>query len=189
MTDWKNRIVRYGVQPADQFTPNPKNPRKHPDKQRQAVTGSLDSVGILAPVVINVRTGRMIDGHLRVDLALANGNAELPFVEVDLSEEEEALALATFDFTTVMAEYDPAMLDSLLEGVHTDNAALQSMIAELAGGAGLYADDGGPGPLGANDFEYQEKFGVLVECVDASEQEAVYNELLERGLKVKVLVV
>lgn len=144
MTDWKNRIVRYGVQPADQFTPNPKNPRKHPDKQRQAVTGSLDSVGILAPVVINIRTGKMIDGHLRVDLARANGNAELPFVEVDLSEEEEALALATFDFTTALAEYDPAMLDSLLEGVHTDNAALQSMIAELADSVGLYTDEAAP---------------------------------------------
>lgn len=189
MTNWANRITRHGVQSADQFLANPRNPRKHPQKQRDAVKGSLNTLGWIAPVIVNARTGYMIDGHERVWQALQNDNAEVPFIEVDLSEAEENLALASFDWITHLAVYDPDNLDALLRDVQTDDVALQAVIAELAESVELYAGGDGPGPLGANDFEYQEKFGVLVECVDASEQEAVYNELLERGLKVRVLVV
>jgi hypothetical protein len=140
-SQWQNRIVRYGVQPADQFTANPRNPRKHPQKQRDAVEGSLNTLGWIAPVVVNVRTGYMIDGHERVWQALARDNAPVPFVEVDLSEDEEALALATFDFITYMAEYDRDNLDALLREVNTDDAALQAAIAELSESVGLYTDE------------------------------------------------
>lgn len=138
MTDWRNRIVRYGTQPADQFTANPRNPRKHPQKQRDAVAGSLDTLGWIAPVIVNVRTGYMIDGHERVWQALSNGG-DVPFVEVDLSEDEEALALASFDWITYLAEYDRDILDDLLREVNTDDAALQAVIAELAESVNLYA--------------------------------------------------
>lgn len=131
MTDWRNRITRYGTQPADQFVANPRNPRKHPQKQRDAVAGSLNTLGWIAPVVVNARTGYVIDGHERIFQALVD-NADVPFVEVDLSEDEEALALASFDWITYLAEYDRDILDDLLHEVNTDDAALQAVIAELA---------------------------------------------------------
>lgn len=36
---------------------------------------------------------------------------------------------------------------------------------------------------------YRERFGVIVECDDAAEQEAVYVELRDRGWKCKVVTV
>ncbi len=144
MTNWANRITRHGVQSADQFLANPRNPRKHPQKQRDAVKGSLNTLGWIAPVIVNARTGYMIDGHERVWQALQNDNAEVPFVEVDLSEAEENLALASFDWITHLAVYDPDNLDALLRDVQTDDVALQAVIAELAGSVGLYTDDAVP---------------------------------------------
>ena len=51
---------------------------------------------------------------------------------MDLSEDEERLALAVFDPITNMAETDAAILDELLQQVNTGEAALQSLLADLA---------------------------------------------------------
>jgi len=56
---------------------------------------------------------------------------------VDLSPEEEALALATFDPITYMAETDAAALDALLRQVNTGEESLQALLAEMADNAGL----------------------------------------------------
>lgn len=141
MTDWRNRIIGHGEQPADQFTANPRNPRRHPQKQRDAVAGSLATLGWIAPVIVNKRTGYVIDGHERIWQAMAQDNADVPYVEVDLSEDEEALALATFDWITYLAEYDRDILDDLLREVNTDNVALQEVITQLATLQGVIPPD------------------------------------------------
>ena len=88
MTDYKNRIVGHGTKPASQFQAHPNNWRKHPQNQRSAVRGSLESLGWVAEVIENVTTGRLIDGHERVWNALQNGDAEVPYIQVELTEME-----------------------------------------------------------------------------------------------------
>ncbi|HOJ21828.1 MAG TPA: hypothetical protein PLY56_09860, partial [Armatimonadota bacterium] len=99
MTDspsiWRNRIVGYGEQPASQFLANPNNWRIHPQAQREALRGALNEVGWVQAVIVNRRTGYLVDGHERVWQALQNGDALVPYIEVDLSPEEEAYVLAT----------------------------------------------------------------------------------------------
>jgi DNA modification methylase len=132
-TPWKNRIMRYGEMRADQFLANPANPRRHPAQQREALRGSFDALGIIAPVLVNARTQFMIDGHARVEECLSRDEGMMiPFIEVDLSEDEEALALASFDWITQMATYDRAALDELLQTVDTDSPALQALLDDLA---------------------------------------------------------
>lgn len=141
-TDWQNRIVRYGVQAADQFTANPRNPRRHPQTQRDAVKGSLDTLGFIAPVIVNRQSGFLIDGHERVMQALGQGDeTPVPFIEVDLSEDEEALALASFDWITYMATYDQDVLTDLLKDIDTDNAALQALLDDIAAQNNITLDD------------------------------------------------
>ena len=139
-TTFQNRIIGYDVKSADQFQAHPLNWRKHPQKQRAAVNASLRELGWVAAVIENVRTGNLIDGHERVWQAL-DKNEPVPYLKVDLSEEEERLALATFDAITGMAETDAAKLDELVREVNTGEAALQEMLAELAVTAGLQAPD------------------------------------------------
>lgn len=127
---FENRIISYGTKAADQFEPNPSNWRTHPQRQRDAVQASLRELGWIGVVVENRRTGRLIDGHERVWQALPN-NEPVPFIEVDLSEEEEKLALTVFDPITYMAETDSALLDELLREVDTGEGALQELILQM----------------------------------------------------------
>lgn len=115
-TSWKNRIIEQSVEmPIEELLPNPKNWRKHPKKQREALGDVLSEVGLVQGVVFNRRTGRLVDGHLRVQLAKDHGRESLPATVVDLSEEEEALVLATLDPIGAMAETDKAAFHALIQ--------------------------------------------------------------------------
>lgn len=120
--EWKNRIIGHWSKPASQFQAHPNNWRKHPARQRKAVKGSLDDLGWIDTVIENVRTGHLIDGHERVWQAMDNGDAEVPYIQVDLSEAEEAQALLSLDAIAALAESDAEKIDALLQEVKTDNA-------------------------------------------------------------------
>jgi DNA modification methylase len=137
MTDFKNRIVGHGSKPASQFQAHPNNWRKHPKNQRSAVKGSLDSLGWVAEVIENVTTGRLIDGHERVWNALQNGDAEVPFIQVELTEAEEAQALLSLDAIAALAETDREQVNALLEQVNTDNADVMQFLTDFAKESGL----------------------------------------------------
>jgi DNA modification methylase len=129
---WRNRIVGHGSKPADQFTGHPNNPRKHPQSQRDALRGSLDTLGWVAPVIESVNSGFIIDGHERIWQALAADNAEVPYIQVDLTPEEESQALLSLDFIAAMAETDKVNMDELLRSFNSDNADVQTFLAGLA---------------------------------------------------------
>lgn len=131
MTEWKNRIVGHGELPADQFLVNPFNPRIHPEPQRKAVEASLTRLGWIAPVIVNKTTQHVIDGHERIWQAIGNGNALVPYIEVELTEDEEKVALMTFDYITLMAEYDPDMLATLQAQIE-EESGLDDVIKQMA---------------------------------------------------------
>lgn len=110
---------------------NIKNWRKHPKFQRDALEGVLREVGWVQDVIVNQQTQRLVDGHLRVALAIEKGEKQIPVKLVDLTEAEEALVLATIDPITSMAETDAGALDALLREVKTGEAALQSLLSDL----------------------------------------------------------
>lgn len=140
MTQWLNRIVRYGEEAPEQLLANPRNFRTHPNAQRNAMRGVLDEIGFVAPVIVNENTGHVLDGHLRIEEALSRGQTTLPVAYVRLSEVEEAEALATFDRLGALAGQDAALLDDLLRDVSSADSGVQEMLAGLAASAGLDYD-------------------------------------------------
>jgi hypothetical protein len=131
-TVWQNRIVGHADVDPQTLTANPLNFRRHPKAQADATTGSLNELGWVQDVLVNKTTGCMIDGHLRVELALKHGAATVPVKYVELSEAEERLALATLDPLTYMAETDAAALEALLGEVGAEDAALGEMLEQMA---------------------------------------------------------
>ena len=128
---WESRIVGHGeAAPAD-LVGNPRNWRTHPKAQRDALAGVLDQVGWVQDVIVNRRTGYLVDGHARVAVAAQRGETSVPVVYVDLSEDEELLILATLDPLAAMAEADTDALADLLASVTSEDAALTSMLQEL----------------------------------------------------------
>lgn len=133
-------IVGYRLVPPDQLLAHPLNARRHPAAQRETLRASLRQLGWIAPVVVNLTTGHVVDGHARVEEALSAGAEVVPVVEVELTPEQEALALAVYDPITSQAIYDREALDSLLREVSTDEQALAGLLADLAQTAGLEYD-------------------------------------------------
>ncbi len=132
MSQWRNRIVRYGeVDPADLLA-NPNNFRRHPVHQQKALSGLIGEIGYLDPVLIQDGTDMVIDGHLRVELAMREGITSIPVQYVDLSDSEAALALASFDPVSALATADADKLRELLDDVSTGDAAVMQMLSDLA---------------------------------------------------------
>jgi len=134
---WRNRIVGTGEEAPDQLLANPANWRIHPKPQQDALNDALDDIGWIQQVVVNRQSGHLIDGHLRVSLAMRNNEPTVPVLYVDLDPREEALALATLDPIAAMAAADKQQLDALLREVDTGSAALQEMLSDLAAKSGL----------------------------------------------------
>ena len=131
MADWKNRIVGLGAEDPTQLLANPLNFRRHPAAQRAALRGSLDTVGWVQLPTVNKRTGFLVDGHARVEEAISKGEKAIPVLYVDLSPEEERIALATEDKIGSMAELDDLRLNELLEDMHVDSPGLQALIDSM----------------------------------------------------------
>lgn len=70
-TAWRSRIVGTGEEAPDQLLANPRNWRIHPKAQQDALAGVLSEVGWVQNVIVNQRTGYVIDGHARVALAIS----------------------------------------------------------------------------------------------------------------------
>jgi DNA modification methylase len=140
---FKNRIIGYGEEQVDQIMFNPQNWRIHPKSQQDALTGVLEEVGWVQNVIVNKRTGHLVDGHLRVQLADRAGEKTIPVTYVDLSESEEMTVLATIDPIAAMAATDKEKLDEVLRQVHADDARIQKAIADLAANEGLYKTEDG----------------------------------------------
>jgi ParB-like chromosome segregation protein Spo0J len=136
----QNRIVGSGEEPLDQIQFNPRNWRVHPLNQQNALKGVLEEVGWVQEVIVNKRTGNLIDGHLRCQLAAREGAKTIPVKYVDLSEEEEALVLATIDPIAAMATTDRAKLDDLMRGIQSDNEQVQALVKEIAEKENLLID-------------------------------------------------
>lgn len=146
MTDlalaWKNRIIEHDIWEASRFMANPKNWRLHPKNQAAALTASLEQIGWIDEVKVNINTGFVLDGHLRVTLALSIGpRTPVPVMLLELSEEEEDLALATFDPITAMAEADKEKVAALLETLHTEDARLNALLQKIREEEGLISID------------------------------------------------
>lgn len=138
---WRNRIIGYAEIAANQLLANPDNPRIHPAKQLDALEGSLSELGWYDVILVNKRTGYLIDGHARVEQALSlNETMKVPVLYVDLTPEEEALAIATHDYMTYLATYEPELLEGLLAKTHAQSLSLQNLISSLASDSGLLYD-------------------------------------------------
>jgi DNA modification methylase len=130
MSNWRNRIV--GNEDVDPKTINlnPSNYRDHPEYQRAVMSGILDEIGWIQTVVVNKNTNNIIDGHLRVEIAIENGDETVPVTYVDLDEEEERKALITFNPVAQLARENKKKLEKTLQNLDIKNENMVKL-AEL----------------------------------------------------------
>ena len=181
---WTNRITRQAEVAPDQLLANPWNWRVHPKAQQDALAAVLERVGWVQRVIVNETTGHVVDGHLRVALALQRDEPRIPVSYVALTEAEEQLALATFDAIAGLAGRDVDALRQVLDGIEAEG--------ELAAALALLHPDGPvePGPDENPDVsppDEQGTLGVLVTFPDEAGQASGYDELTQMGYEVRVV--
>ena len=139
---WNNCIAGYKTMHPDELTANDKNWREHPDLQNEAMLSLFSKIGWLQNVIWNKTTGKLLDGHLRLNLAIAHGQTEIPVTIVELTEDEENLALITYDTISAMASANSDKLQALLDSIDDDSidSSIRDTIDVAVGMAGLYED-------------------------------------------------
>lgn len=166
---FRSRIVGHSEEDPTDLLANPRNWRVHPGRQRDALRGSLESVGWVQSVIVNDRTGHVVDGHARIEEAISRGEATVPVVHVDLSEEEENLVLATLDPIGAMATTDRAKLEELLGEAAPSNRALADLLERLRPGGG----DAYTGEIRVPRYEPTGAKPAVAELVDLSKVAAL----------------
>ena len=128
MPDYDNRIVGYDacVDPSD-LLGHPENWRIHPKNQQDALKGSLEQLGWIDCVTVNVNTQHVVDGHLRASEAISADSC-CPVMWVDLTEDEELVALASFDTITGLAITDSDRLRSIADRCKFQSEALAATV-------------------------------------------------------------
>jgi DNA modification methylase len=134
---WERRIVDHAVVAPSTLLAHPQNWRRHPEAQRRAMRAVLDDVGWVQSVIVNRETGHILDGHLRVEEAVARGEALVPVGYVELTAEQERRVLALFDPIGALASPDPAALADLLASFEVTDGELKVLLADLAASAGV----------------------------------------------------
>lgn len=138
MLQLHNRITGEGDESPEALLANPFNFRRHPKWQRDALLAQMRQLGWVQRVIVNTRTGHLIDGHLRAELALEHRLPTVPVIYVDLTDDEERLALATLDPISALAEQDQTLLTGLIAGLPDyDDPDLTALLDQLAGAAAL----------------------------------------------------
>ena len=131
---WRNRITGLiYLDNADDIAAHQHNWRTHDDAQRETLRGLLGQVGIVDAAIgyYSADAGgkmKLIDGHLRREEIRVG----LPVLMTDLNDEEAALVLATLDPLAAMAGVDAAHLNTLLHQLSSGDAAVQTMLSNLA---------------------------------------------------------
>ena len=129
----RDRIKEFRRVKASELVPNPKNWRRHPKAQMDALAGLLNEIGYAdALLVRQLPDGKfmIIDGHLR---AATTPDTHVPVLVLDITEEEADKLLATLDPLAAMAEADRERIKALIETVHTDSAAVEELLKRAAG--------------------------------------------------------
>lgn len=124
----RDRIVELRRVPASELLADPRNWRRHPERQVKALRTMLEDVGIADAVLARETPDGLvlIDGHLRKEIL---PDEVVPVLVLDVDEAEAAKLLATIDPLAAMAETDQAALDALLAEMSVSDKELVTFFA------------------------------------------------------------
>src|ERR1039457_7014031 len=127
----RDRVTELRRVPAGSLLPSPKNWRRHPRAQADALRGPLSEIGYADALLARETPEglQLIDGHLRAEIT---PDVEVPVLVLDVTEAEADKLLLSLDPLAAMAEGDADALRALLSQVETDSDAVQKMLNGLA---------------------------------------------------------
>ena len=115
MTSVKIKLVNKKI---EELIPAPYNPRYMTEKQRAGLEYSIDTFGIVEPIVWNKTTGHIVGGHQRYEKLVKDGVTDVDVVEVELSDEKEKALNIALNHKGISGEFDQLHLEYLLSEIN-----------------------------------------------------------------------
>src|SRR6185295_17642503 len=120
LTKIRSRIKELRHVKASELKANPKNWRKHPKQQVDALKAVLGQVGFVqAAIGRELPDGsiELLDGHARTGVAEQENDSLVPVLVLDLTDAEADFVLATFDPIGTLAQGDGEILSNLVKNI------------------------------------------------------------------------
>ena len=150
------------------------NPRQIGDDERARLREGLESLGLVAPLVFNKRTGNLVSGHQRLsilDELEGTKDYRLTVARIDVSASEERRLNLLLNNPKAQGTWDDEKLKAVIEQLN----------GELAG-TGFSADDFTQSIREAEKSMAAESFQIVVECKNGSEQGRLLKRFEREGL-------
>lgn len=128
---FRDRIKELRRVPARELAVNPKNYRRHPKIQQDAVRAVLEEIGYAGALLARQDPEghlTLLDGHLRAELT---PDETVPVLVLDVSEAEGDKLLLTFDPLSTLASLDQAALDTLRGNTTFERVELSHLVTSL----------------------------------------------------------
>lgn len=180
-----NKIVGHEMVPPDQLLANPNNFRVHSRAQKDNMKAMLKEIGWLDEIIVNANSQNMVNGHMRADIAVEENEPYVPVRYVDLTDDEEKLALAFFDNIGAMATTDRDQLNSLLAETKAEDDLLMGFLDSLKPSQIPQGDQ--PIEDTSNEDLGETQWLILVTCANEDEQFEMLERFEMEGLTCKAL--
>lgn len=121
----RGRVTEIERVPLTRINPAPYNPRKAlkpGDPEYQSISRSLDTFGLVEPLVWNRRTGNLVGGHQRLRVLRDQGVNEVEVSVVDVDQDQERLL--NLALNRISGQWDEQMLAMVLRGLREDGQDL-----------------------------------------------------------------
>jgi ParB-like chromosome segregation protein Spo0J len=161
----------------DELMPYARNSRKHSETQVKNLAKSIQEFGFTNPILIDANGG-VIAGHGRVQAASDLGMTSVPTIELGHLTETQKRAYVIADNKLALdASWDLEMLNSELAFLETEDFDLSFLREDFVPDL---PEENEAEPEEKNDFNLR----IVFDCED--KRQMIFNELRDRGLKVKI---
>ena len=104
----------------EQLKPADYNPRTMTDRARTGLSNSIESFGLVQPIIYNKRTEHVVGGHQRLYDIIQKGATETDVVVVDLPEIKEKALNIALNHSGIAGDFETEKLESLLQEIGQD---------------------------------------------------------------------
>ena len=157
------------------------NPKLHTDEQLNHIVASIRAFGFVEPILID-EAGLIIGGHGRYLAAKAMGLTQLPVVIIKgLNDSQKRALNIALNQTTLETQFDQTVLEEFLAEV--SDVDLGELGIEFDFTTEEQAEALPKKLFGTNNEEKM----LVVTCDDEAQQQSLFAEFSERGIKCKII--
>jgi hypothetical protein len=172
MNKWQKKIINHTQVDPRTLTPHPDNPRKHTTEEMALFRERVSKQGELDEIKVSIKTRHIINGHMRHQIAVEDGETHVWVTWLDLNPEEELEALFFYDQFAKMAVWDVDKTLEVLDKMPEMEGHSQQLIEQIERDmAGLSTSD-----LDVSDDD------LLNELLDDDDNEDEFSSLGIKGV-------